>query len=263
MVSFNPLIGVRVATIGLVVGVICAVTVAAIAIPIILKNTEDPQKVAKATLRVALDRPIVNYELDQFYDKQATLRDLVQSLNEHFRQSNLSASFVNFIILKFTHRPFLIDPFENETIQDRPSIVAVEGVIYFTQNHTGVEILAAVDDYSRYVTLITRDGKPSSRLGTFSRLYSFAANTTGDQLPEFRAKKLTSIDISSDEESMVPEESILFLTPIKDSSDSTNGVTLLSTVATTTIGPISSSGTTTTGTQTSSSTTLTVTNALG
>ncbi|CAF0743008.1 unnamed protein product [Adineta ricciae] len=219
MDSFNPLIGVRITTIGLVVGVICSVTVAAIAIPIILKNAEDPQKVAKATLRVALDRLIFYYELDRFYDKQATLHDLVQSLNEHFRQSNLSASFVNFIILKFTHRPFLIDPFENETIQDRPSIVAVEGVIYFTQNHTGVEILAAVDDYSRYVTLITRDGKPSRRLGTFSRLYSFATDTTGDELPEFRAKKLTSIEVDPDSDSMMPKDTVLFPDKIREPSD--------------------------------------------
>ncbi|CAF0870011.1 unnamed protein product [Adineta ricciae] len=226
MVSFNPLIAVRLTTIGFVVGAICAVTAAAVVIAITIPKTQDTHPIPRATLRVALDRLIFYYELDRFYDKQATLHDLIQSLNDHFRQSNLSTSFVNFVILKFTHRPFLIDPFENETIQDRPSIVAVEGVIYFTQNHTGVEILAAVDDYSRYVTLITRDGKRSNRLGTFSRLYSFATDTTNGEVTEYKAKKLMSIEVDPDSDSMMPKDTVLFPDKIKEpSGNDTNTVT--------------------------------------
>ena len=263
MVYYDPSIGIRAVTIGLVVGVICAVIAAAIAIPIVIKNIKDPQVVVKATLRVALNRHIVSYELDQFYDKQATLRDLIQSLNDHYRQSNLSATFLNLIISKFTERPFLIDSSGNKRSQDRPSIVAVEGFIYFTQNHTGAEILAVAHNYSRYITLITRDGHASSALATFSELYSFATNTTSDQLTEFKAKELRSIDIASNEESLPTDQSILFLTPIKDSFDSINGTILFSSPRTTTTVIMNVQLINTTGTQSPNSTVPAVTNISG
>ncbi|CAF1021205.1 unnamed protein product [Adineta steineri] len=247
MLLFNPNTAIRVIVISVLVGVLVSVVAASIAIGIIAtKYFRSSQLIVRADIYVALDRLVASYERDVLYSRRQTLHDIIGGLNTTFSQA-FPGTFFKLVITAFSGKPILITDLSKKKRQyDHPSIVTVNGTVYFVANYTGNDILNALKNYSQMITLVTVDGKPSTKLATFSTLYSTSTDTYAG--PDSRSKvdveKLLSIDVTD---------------PTTTTSTSTLS-TLTNTTTTYTTSTTTTSTTSTTSKPTINTTTILTTN---
>ncbi|CAF1021226.1 unnamed protein product [Adineta steineri] len=196
MLLFNPNIVIRVTIISVTVGVLIGVVAASIAIAVILPKTfPTTQVIVRADMYVALYRPVASYEQDVLYSRRQTLHDIIDGLNKEFSQAFLK-TFINFVVTAFSGKPILLTDTGEKPQDENPSIVTVNATIYFDANYTGNDILSALKNYSQLITLLTWDGQPSTKLATFSMLYSRCTDTYSDSRRKDVVEELLSIDVT-------------------------------------------------------------------
>ncbi|CAF4180367.1 unnamed protein product, partial [Adineta steineri] len=263
MLLFNPNTAIRVIVISVSVGVLVSVVAASIAIGILgTKYFLSSQLIVRADIYVALDRLVASYELDELYSRRQTLHDIIDGLNKQFSQA-FPKTFFKLVITEFSGKPILITDLRREKRQyDQPSIVTVNGTVYFVANYTGNDILSALKNYSQMITLVTVDGQPSTKLATFSMLYSRCTDTYPDSRPEGVVSKLLSID-ATDPTATTSTSTLSTLT--NTTTTSTTNTTSKPTTSTTTIPTINITTILTTNTTTTSmlnTTTIPTTNVI-
>jgi hypothetical protein len=206
-VIHNSTLAVRIATTIFTVAAVAALVAAGIAIGVIVGRQTDKSSpfiqtttVLQSDITVSLDRLIVSYELQQFYDAPATLRDLIQSLNAKIKLYYPQTA-IQFVISAFSGEPILVSTLDEKRkrqLTNRPSIVAVSGSAYFTQNYTSDEVRAAFLNYTRTIILVdVNSRKPSPGLGTFSSTYSTFTGTYPSNLTISEANSLISISLNN------------------------------------------------------------------
>ncbi|UJR32260.1 hypothetical protein I4U23_019725 [Adineta vaga] len=177
-------------------------TVIASAVTVIsIYALENTVTVVQADISVAMLRMIIGNEYNQFFN------------------------FVKVIISSFTERPRLIDHIDNETnsIEGQPSLVIVNGSIYFMMNHTKEQIRQAMEEYTQNIVLLTRDGLPSSGNGVISQASSAFTGTFPCKYTVGGVKNLNSLDLSDDSAISPPE--LFTLLPINSTSTSLPSIT--------------------------------------
>ncbi|CAF0875789.1 unnamed protein product [Adineta steineri] len=151
--------------------------------------------IVRADIYVALDRLVATYELDELYSRRQTLHDIIDGLNKQFSQA-FPQTFFKLVVTAFSGKPILITDLRRKKQQyDRPSIITVNGTIYFVANYTKNDILNALKNCSETITFVTVDGQPSTKLATFSTLYSTCTDTYLDSRSQNVVKELRSIDV--------------------------------------------------------------------
>ncbi|CAF1021128.1 unnamed protein product [Adineta steineri] len=252
MLLFNPNTAIRVIVISVSVGVLVSVVAASIAIAILgTKYFLSSQLIVRAEIYVALDRLVASYELDELYSRRQTLHDIIDGLNKQFSQA-FPETFFKLVITAFSGKPILITDLKRKKRQyDQPSIVTVNGTVYFVANYTGNDILNALKNYSQMITLVTVDGQPSTKLATFSILYSRCTDTYPDSRPEGVVSKLLSIDATDPTTTTATSTSTLS-TLTNTTATSTTNTTSKPTTNTTTIPTINITTILTTNTATTS-----------
>ncbi len=174
-------------------------------------------------MHVAIERLITNYERQEFYDKRATLRDLIDSISATFKQ-HFPNTLVKVVITGFIQQPVLISDIENRTnrSEGRPSLVIVNGTVYFLKNYIKDEIQAAMENYTQTIILITDDGKPSPGLGIISLQYSIFTGTYPCDYTVDTVNGFTSYSINSDDDTTTFSSVLYAPTPASESKTSTN-----------------------------------------
>ncbi|CAF0889494.1 unnamed protein product [Adineta steineri] len=196
MLLFNPNTVIRITVISVSVAALVSVVAASIPIVIItIRTWISTQLVVRADIYVALDRPVASYELDVLYSPRQTLHDMIDGLNTTFSQA-FPGIFFKLVITAFSGKPILLTDTGEKPQDDHPSIVTVNGTVYFFTDYTGNDILSALKNYSQMITLVTVDGKPSTKLATFSMLYSRCTDTYLDLRTKHVVEKLLSIDVT-------------------------------------------------------------------
>ncbi|CAF1021166.1 unnamed protein product [Adineta steineri] len=196
MLLFNPNTAIRVIVISVSVAVLVSVVAGSIAIGIIARRVWfSTQLIVRADIYVALDRLVASNELDELYSRRQTLHDMIDGLNTTFSQA-FPKTFFKLVVTAFSGKPILITDTEEKPQDDNPSIVTVNATIYFDANYTGNDILSALKNYSQMITLVTVDGQPSTKLATFSMLYSRCTDTYPDPRTKHVVDELLSIDVT-------------------------------------------------------------------
>ena len=207
----------RIATIVLTVGVFISVVAAAIAVGIVAgRASQKKVVVVRADISVALDRLIASFELEQYFNTPETLQDLINSLNEKIK-AEFPSTYVKVIISAFSRRPILISELSARQLTDttgRPSLVIVNGSVFFVQDYLKEQIQSALKDYVRTITLVNINGGPSPALAPISLRYSVFTDTYATNLTVDQVNQLVSLDISSNSSfgNATKQNSTLFFT---------------------------------------------------
>jgi hypothetical protein len=223
-IFFKAFLAVRITLIVLsvitVAGIIASVITIGVVMSRVMNKTSVTRMVVQADISVAIERLIASYELQQFYDKPATLQDTIKNLNAQLKEY-FPNTFVKVVISSFSGQPILISDIGNKRkkrLDGRTSLVVFNGTIYFLQNHTKADISTALKNYTQMITLITETGTPNTALATILFRYSVFTDTYPTNLTEDTVKDISSINVNNLNNSAINAT----LTSVRSTSASTN-----------------------------------------